>query len=171
MIGVSMKPLVIVDMQSGFGTSHNPHTIAGVIHEIKLTKRRKSPVFLLEWEDYGSTHQPIIKALEGIYYKTLIKQSNSGAHHLFQEWENGEYVWKRQPDKVVVCGVNASFCVYDTATDLASKGVKVEIVENACNDIRGLDFEHIKSRLLLDGYTNVTFTKRVQEPCITMLPS
>ncbi len=129
--------LVIVDMQPSFDAANCVKTITEVILEIEYARKTNEPIIVLEFEDYGETHEDIMKALEGYdNYKIVTKPDNDGSTEVIEAVNK----FGLHHDNLTfhVCGVNFHACVSDTVCGLAYDfGVEKEnlnVIETACND-------------------------------------
>ena len=131
--------LCIVDMQPYFKT--HKKCLDEVIHQVKLAKRRKAPIVILEYKKCGPTHERILDELKGVK-KVIIKQKedDDGSREFLNAVKNIKY------KKVRICGVNACYCVYETALGIKAEGIKLELPSNAiacecthkCNMLKAL---------------------------------
>lgn len=117
--------LCIVDMQYKF--SSHEECLEGVLYQIYLAKRRNAPIVVLEYEDYGPTHDRIQKALENYSeVSVVIKSTDDGSREFLGEFDSDPDF-----DRVRVVGVNTCYCVFETAAGLISEGFIVEIPKSA----------------------------------------
>ena len=136
--------LIIIDMQVGFPASHNEHTLAAVIREIKQAQRIDRPIFLVEvsqdiWPTVGPTHPDILEALRG-YDKwwTVEKSGTDGSFALTTpEVEcvgDGPAIHDHTKcNRLRMVGINTDCCVQATACSLKHLGFDVEVVADACH--------------------------------------
>lgn len=136
--------LCIVDMQSKFRT--HTQVIEGVLKEIRLAKRRGSPIVVLEYHPGGDTIEPIHKELHP--YSNLvafaIKDRDDGSMEFLEAAEERGFTNRR----VRVCGVNGCFCVHDTVYGLLDAGLIVEAANHAigCQCERSHTYSRVKMR-------------------------
>ncbi len=124
--------LLIVDMQKDFETAGDIDTQNGVIAQIKRAIKKEIPIFVLEYDGYGDTHD-VIKTLLYSYYDVhyIEKDRNDGGFELMEYIDcNGSFNIKH----FITCGVNISFCVGETIRTLIYEfGKKVLLIANASN--------------------------------------
>ena len=131
-----MAVLVVIDMQTGFTSSGHPKLIQEVISLINDFKRRHQPIFLVEFRYswYGKTHKSILDVLQG--YKRLIrvyKYDNDGSIQVIKAWKRAGLSLDKE---FLICGVNASYCVRETAEGILKElqdDVIVRLVRRATN--------------------------------------
>lgn len=114
---MAKRNLLIIDVQDYFETSSK--VIDETIREIKLARRRKAAIFVVEYDrDYmqiGPTNQRVLDALEG-YDKVIQvkKECDGGGKEILDACEKNGV--ERKAFRVV--GVNRSYCVYSTLQQL-----------------------------------------------------
>jgi len=130
---MSGTTLCIIDMQSNFEASLNKNVLAGVLHEIQLAKRRHDPIIVVEYDRAGcvETQQCVLDAVlkSGCEFDICFKYDDDGSHQVKAACRKNRFSQK----KFRVCGVNRSFCVFDTACGLVNNSRKHSIVEVAWN--------------------------------------
>ena len=148
MLRKNATTLVIIDMQTGFSAANAPETIAAVVHQVKLAKRRQAGIVVAEYdfderEDspvFGKTHNKIIEAIGNYkHVEFLIKRSDDGSKEIVEALRRKQFNQKR----IRLCGVNTRCCVLATAAGypphnsggLLSKlsKSKIEVEFDACN--------------------------------------
>jgi len=152
--------LVIIDMQTGFDTAHEPYTIAACQKMIELFKEKQLTIIFLRYgvENISKTekysHGRILPALTKLvkdyrFSKTLTKRGNSGAEMLEKYLKNHEL-------RLFLCGVNASSCVLDTANGLLARNYKdLVVIKAACNDEEGTDIHGNTSHYSWEGFKSL----------------
>lgn len=125
-----MSTLVIIDMQPEFTTASNPSVIAGVVHQIRLAKNRKAGIVIVEYNDSGDTLEPIVNAIgEYVRKTTVIKKGDDGSREVMRAIHRKGF----DNSKVRLCGVNAGYCVRDTAVGLLEwQNSVIEVAKEAC---------------------------------------
>lgn len=143
-----MYTLIIVDMQEGFDSAKCNVTAHNVINLVKKAKEDQANIITLEYHHFGHTRSDI-KIEIGPYskHKTAIKYNDDGSKEALKA---GASMF----DKVVICGVNISFCVYSTAEGLTLKGKTVEVVREACNDQYRTSKQTIGAFKLMGSFKN-----------------
>lgn len=123
------KTLIIVDMQEEFETADD-YTTQQVIKQVLRAKEQGYPIIVLEYADSGHTHEEILDAIGDYHqFERATKYTDDGSNEVAQIAEARSF-----PKDFLICGVNYSFCVGDTADGLTEGwGYKVEIIEEACN--------------------------------------
>ena len=122
--------LCIVDMQPDFADTVDP-VVDEVIRQVKLAKRRKAPIVLVEYKDediiMGNTVTSITDAI-GDYpnVSKVHKYNDGGGNEIDEEFKNFS-------GKFRLVGVNTSYCICSTAVQLHNLGRKVEVSKEACN--------------------------------------
>lgn len=116
--------LCVVDMQTSFRAHES--CLDAVLDEIRLAKRRKAPIVVLEYCQEEPTHPKIRKSLRryrNVKYET--KYDDDGSREFLQAIKDFKV------KNVRVVGVNACYCVYDTACGIDGAGLNVHIPEDA----------------------------------------
>jgi len=123
--------LVIVDVQPGFETAK--HAVAGVLHQIKLAKRRKAGIIVVEYDigEYGASLPEVRKEI-GSYRNVVYteKCNDDGSMEIIDAGETARFNLR----KIRFCGVNALYCVHDSIFGFLrmQKESKVEVAFDAC---------------------------------------
>lgn len=126
-----MPILAVIDMQPHFSTANKEKTILGVMGAIITAKKRRWPIFIVEYAMCGSTWSSIFKTL-GKYqkYEVIQKAGDDGS----QEILNACKILKWNSDHFYLAGVNGNACVARTATGLLTKGVtSIRLIKDAIN--------------------------------------
>lgn len=129
------ETLLIVDMQPEFSaTADDKRTIRNIKREIINAKRRKDTIVLLEYVGCGQTFREIIWYIGQYPYIKFRKYNDDGSNvaRMLRR--------KKLPHAHFrVCGVNTSYCVFETVNSLAHKNSTktIKLVLNACNCARG----------------------------------
>lgn len=129
--------VLLIDMQVLFLQDLHPWIRARLIRsQLKVLKecaKKDIPVVCLEYEGYGPTHPSLLEALEKVPRTEFIrKDCNSGFRRT-----NLEQILKERfmSTTLVLMGVNASFCVLETAISARRKGFKLatakDLIDNA----------------------------------------
>ena len=136
-----MKCLVIVDMQYDFQASRKQETINNVIREVCRAKEKNVPIIILEYSDHGHTHNSIVNTL-GNYNKWIVvtKSTDDGSNEVLEGLNNlgipADYI-----SRVVLTGVNFSYCVFSTAKGLTQViPTSIVIKKSACNCTESSDW-------------------------------
>lgn len=120
--------LCIIDMQLDFFETGEP-ALDKVLHQIKLAKRRKAPIVVVEYDECGSTLGPIRRALKGYpNVASCTKHSDGGGNVVARIMKKNKF-----GDRVRLVGVNTSYCVYSTAVELKNKLKHIEVSKTATN--------------------------------------
>lgn len=126
------RTLLIIDMQTGFRSARNEGLQERIAHEVRLAKRRRAPILVVEYIGFGPTYAPIKHAI-GTYRRIATAQKN-------QDDGSGEiYMLAKRKGfdlgKWRVCGINIAYCVNKTVRGLRElvPDVDIEIKESACN--------------------------------------
>jgi len=123
-----MYSLVIVDMQPAFEAAKCNVTTDNVKRLIRQAIQDKANIITLEYEGFGPTRADLMTDLCSYNkYSNAKKNDDDGADEAI---EAGASMFS----KVVVCGVNTSFCVKSTVDGLIRNGKEVVVVKNACNN-------------------------------------
>ena len=130
--------LVLVDVQPSFHAARHRPTLKAIKREVKMAKKRKLPVVLLELpkdvdgNPHLRTHSTITRLLERYKRHTIVKKQNSdGSHELLIECHR----LRMERPRFRICGVNTDVCVLKTALGLAQyrPNSLIEVVQDACN--------------------------------------
>lgn len=128
------KTLVIIDMQESFLMGEFPNTIKSCRREIRKAIRNNDYIVLVEYDDEGPTIPILTKELEG-YDRciTCHKDQDSAAKSIQMACTRAGYPL----NDIRICGVNASYCVYETVEGLCNarnlKGSTITVIANAVN--------------------------------------
>ena len=118
-------------MQPNFGVENYPFLINEVCFAVRKAIRRKWPIVVVEFVNYGDTI-PQIRELLIPYSKhvTCVKQEEDGSNQIL--YHCSERNW---PYDFLVCGVYTAHCVLSTAKGLAQDiGVRrAEMLWRACH--------------------------------------
>jgi hypothetical protein len=108
-------PLVIIDMQYEFSAASK--ALKGVLKQIRLAKRRKAQIVVVEYTNSDPTYREIHLSLKNYKnVKWIEKFTDDGFGALRKK------VWpKKWPSKLRICGVNRCACVGDTARSIHHK--------------------------------------------------
>jgi nicotinamidase-related amidase len=113
--------------------------IKPVIAEIKKAKANNEFIFIVEYDGFSPTYGQILHAVKG-YRKSayIVKWANDGSAQIMEAARRLRVSLSR----VKMCGVNLSYCVYETAFGLAisNKSYKVKILTDATNCCNHLDY-------------------------------
>jgi len=133
-----MTTLCIVDMQAKFTASKQ--CLDEVCHQVRLAKRRKAGIVILEFRGEGPTLSPIKNLLRSYKRKIYKKKAfDAGGDVLLKAAK----VMNFPTNKVRFVGVNRSYCVYDTACEYQEEsGGRIEVAIEATwcrNPTQGLN--------------------------------
>ena len=127
--------LLIVDMQTGFGTAKDKRTISNCITLIKYAVNKGIVPVFFYFEGYGrlvSQLQSLVDNLERDEKELwhVWKYDNDGSEEFMDIFKKSYY----EIGKVYACGVNLDACVEDTCKGLKKFAVKdISILHDACN--------------------------------------
>lgn len=134
-----MPTLVVIDMQTGFGSANHRPTIDAVIEEIQSAIRNKWAIVLVEYVGFGTTLPEILKEAKKSPMLTRVdKENDDGAWEVFKTVTDWGYdYWTLR-----ICGVNANMCVRDTVTGLVKllPETNIAIVDRACHSYMEFDW-------------------------------
>ena len=151
-----MSGLIVVDMHARFTGSSDPIVRQNVRTLISRYRTEGKPIFIVEYGS-GDTHQDLIGSL--FNYKEVYwvrKNTDDGSKQVHRLIER----CMPDLDNLIVCGVNASFCVYSTCCGLINLGYKVVVPEDAtCNgtDQKGPEYDHYGPRGLAPLHQVATY--------------
>lgn len=126
-----MTTLCIIDMQPFF--SLRKKVIENVLYEIKLAKRRKAGIIVVEYKGGGDTHDDILSMLKDYDEKErVIKNDWDGSTGIIRACKKNKF----DTTKMRFCGVYRSACVYATVYGMKRKlqkptPIEIEIAINA----------------------------------------
>ena len=123
--------LCIVDVQPRFGAARG--IVRDVVREIKLARRRKAGIILLEYDGEDVSYEELYKALYKYpFYDVVTKQYDDGGPEVIDTMQSQPYY---DFNRIRMCGCNACFCVHDTAKHLLRSKLfgRIEIAEFATN--------------------------------------
>ena len=123
--------LIVVDMQEDFEASNEPAVVAGVCNQIFLAKQRRSGIVFLEYAGSERTHPGLLELVKGYPFVARAWKSNDdGSMEALREIRKRGF----NESRLRVCGVNACYCVKDTAYGLLGRSnAIVEIAAGACS--------------------------------------
>lgn len=145
--GMSVKPLVIVDMQPCFGTANDERTLSAIETEIFKAKDRRDPVIALEIDCFSPlqdernprTHKRLLDHLVGYpLYRMEEKRFDDGSGAVVHALDRLGY--DEEDLRVLrVCGVNTDACVLATVLGLSKKlpASRILVLKDACNTYAG----------------------------------
>lgn len=125
----NMSHLVIVDMQPRFEAANCDNTAENIIRLVKVARKRKWRISVLEYSFQGPTREDIKKAV-GKYRKAkyIMKSNDDGSEELAEAWRI------KDGEKFLICGVNYTACVARTAIGVQRLRIgTAKIVQDACN--------------------------------------
>ena len=67
-----MRPLVIIDMQTGFRDCFNKDTLTGCQNEIRQAMKRRDWVFFVQYDGYGDIDRRLTRVADGYPYKKRV---------------------------------------------------------------------------------------------------
>jgi len=137
-----MHHLIVIDMQCDFIAPHLPHVQAGVSKAIKVAASMGMNVINVSYYNCGETVSRVTRALENVDHTEIVKNDDDATPWL------GEYINLR--DTCVLCGVNVTACVAETAYGLIRMGCNVHVLQDACGEAGHLENheKHTHERLL-----------------------
>lgn len=120
--------VVLIDVQGKLATlmSNYPHSIEKITQLVKGAKVLDLPVLWLEQypKGLGPTVDSIAKEINGQPIEKIT----------FSAWQNDDFkraLITSNKKHILLCGIEAHICVYQTAKDLKSAGFQVEVVTDA----------------------------------------
>lgn len=115
--------LVIVDMQEDFRAAKK--ALPGVLKAIKNAIDEKRFIVVVEYDGYSETTEEVFKAIGRHPHKRVVKYNDCGAGEIIGA------VGNLAGHRLEICGVNATYCVRETAEGLVEHGAKVKILPDA----------------------------------------
>lgn len=134
-----MIGLIIIDMQDELLDDHLYYCelLKNIQKEIKLAKRRRAPIILVEYKNEGETHKDIHLVLNAYPYERVIKPHNDGSKEIFHCLLRKFYsvpIWR-------VCGIFLECCISETLISLSNQTkTEFELIEKGvgsfpCTDL------------------------------------
>jgi len=125
--------LCIVDVQPRFDAAEG--IVLDVIKEIKLARKRKAGIVLVEYDGYGDdiSYEEVYKALDKYpFYDVVTKGTDNGGPEVIDIMQAQSYY---DFNRIRICGCNACYCVRDTAMHLRDSDLfsRIEIAAFATN--------------------------------------
>ena len=120
--------LCVIDVQEKFSAAKK--VVSEVVHQIKLARKRKAGVLIVEYGNDPS-YEEVYDALKGYKdWMVVKKDSDDGSMEVMHAMDKHP---RFRGMKVRVCGVNACACVKATAIGLRDSGLfsKIEVAEAA----------------------------------------
>lgn len=134
--------LCIVDVQESFRAAGN--VVQSVVHQVKLARRRKAPIIILEYDGHEASYEKIYDALKGYDKWTVVqKYEDDGSMEVMQAMDRNPEL---RSDSIRICGVNACYCVKETAVGLHESGLfkKIELADAAISCTHDFDDDCIR---------------------------
>lgn len=123
-----MTTLCIIDMQSRFSPTAN-YCLNNVCHQVKLAKKRKAWIVVIEYRNCGKTFKEIKSLLASYKQVIYVEKNNTGGGKEFLEAAKKANF---NTNKVRFVGVNRTCCVLETVKEIIDLiNCRVEIVTNA----------------------------------------
>lgn len=117
--------LIIVDMQDRFlkkiDSNELKKELPNYLELIGYARENKIPIYVLEIPGYGATTEKLREALGDTCYYLLPKITGDGFSNLYLN----KVLKKKGVEKIVLSGVNASFCVRATANGALKNGYEI----------------------------------------------
>ena len=106
--------LVVIDMQTDFEAANYDWLVDNIVEDIKLAKRRRANILVVEYCDCGDTHERIVEAIgDYLHAYTIEKWDDDGSEEIMDAIED----YKLFPE-LHICGINYSACVERTIRGL-----------------------------------------------------
>jgi len=109
-----MTPLIVIDMQPFFSETADK-CLAATLDQIRLAKQRKAPIMIVEYRGCGPSYKQLLDAVDGYDKVTFVKKSSDGGGEPVM---NAARANGFQLKKVRVVGVNRSWCVFSTVSEM-----------------------------------------------------
>lgn len=133
--GQSQKALFIIDMQKEFLNEHHPDEVAQMISAqielIRECKKRNVPIIVIEYKGSGSTIPELQAELSGYRNLYFIVKKNNNA---FLGTALRSFLEELGVEEVILAGVNASYCVFETAQSAIKYGLRIITSEKLISD-------------------------------------
>ena len=129
-----MDLLCIIDMQPYFTAAKDTALVNRIIDEMRIFKKQKRYIFIVEYDECGRTDVRILNELDGYTKYRIIKKTNDdGSTEIL---ECLKLVSSSGLDSMKICGVNTWACVFDTVIGLAEKrpDMSIVVLDNLCSD-------------------------------------
>lgn len=129
--------LIIIDMQPGFMASHKSTLNENIMREIKIAKKNKQGILILEYDRKlsGRTHKEILNQIRNYPFKVVVEKLNcDGCEEVLEQFK--EHPLFLNKNHIKICGVNTDECVNDTTVSLYEqlyKNTKIEVLADCCN--------------------------------------
>lgn len=133
------QTLCVIDMQDYFGNSFK--CLAGVLVEVKHAIKNKMPILIVEYWDRDEDHKKLSPTnkeirdlIKGYKHKAYVQKYNDGGGYEVMEVAKKR---KFNTSNMRVVGVNRTFCVYQTVSQLMDihhddgKSIDIEVVKGA----------------------------------------
>jgi len=121
-----MRPLVVIDMQSGFDLSDYPEVISGCLDEIRRAMDEHRPIVIVELDGFGKTVPAIRRLIEGYALLTTCRKKGADGS------EKVAHALRKHAHSIIdLCGVFCIECIRETAIGLAGRGSQVVLRRNA----------------------------------------
>lgn len=117
--------ILLIDMQDSFLGRLNPYEreeeIPYQIEVLNAAKRNSIPIFVIEYAGMGSTIPELMDVISNSDYEIITKPYNNG----FLQTNLDDLLKEKGIDSLVLMGVFASACVYETAEGALEKGYEI----------------------------------------------
>lgn len=117
-------PLCIIDMQPFFEKTASI-ALPGTLREVRSAKQRNAPIILVEYADLGPSYDEILELLDPYPHTIRVTKDNDGGGMEVIETASEHGVNLNQ--RIRVCGVNRSFCVYSTLHEIKMQSEHFEV--------------------------------------------
>jgi len=134
-----MPSLIVIDMQKHFDTSKNRKLRLNIKNLIKKSIEKKENIVFVEYEDLGRTI-PYLTNLTKEYDKVhfITKEDDDGSYEIIEYFRDNKIPF----NKVTICGINKSACVFATVEGLSKRRKRAKIIVDidACADGYDCDY-------------------------------
>jgi nicotinamidase-related amidase len=151
--------LVIIDMQPSFIAAKQSSLRKPILREIALAKKHNRQIIVVHFARYGRTINYILKELKGYKNKSFVRKNDvDGSDKTNRVLKN---------NNVRICGIEASECVFETASGLSKMGFNVSLVKDACGDCIEKNVRQTKG----NDFTLDTFTEAIDNGMSVIYPN
>jgi|SRR3989344_2650782 len=126
---------LLIDMQPGFvervTVANCEILIQNQLRIIRLCVIRNVPLIVIEYQGHGETIPELLTAMQGVKRIMRVEKWNDNA---FSNPELLKHLQELEADTLLLTGINASYCVLDTAAAAVLHGYKIltadRLIEN-----------------------------------------
>jgi len=117
--------VLLIDMQSGFiNTEEKRKLIPNQISVLNQCFKKEIPVIIVEFEGEGKTDDALLKVVENNHTSACHKITKS-VNDAFSEKELNNLLKKIKAKTLLLMGINACACVFETAVTAKRKGYEL----------------------------------------------